>query len=87
MKAVLKNGVILPREPLPPDWPEGTELNVERSPTQFANGAIDQLDLWFEELNGACAKMDADDDQTLKAAILEVRRQEKERARREAGLE
>ena len=29
MKAVLKNGVIYPREPIPPNWREGTELEVK----------------------------------------------------------
>ena len=37
MKAILKNGVICPNEPLPPDWAEGTELEVQKS----ANGAAD----------------------------------------------
>jgi hypothetical protein len=37
MKAVLKNGVICPKEPLPPDWPDGTELEVRK----VMNGAAD----------------------------------------------
>jgi len=86
MKAVLKNGVICPKEPVPPDWSDGTELDVERARPQPANGAVDQLDRWYEELEDACAQMDTVDDQILKAAVLEVRRQEKEQARREAGL-
>lgn len=37
MKAVLKNGVICPKEPVPSDWSEGTELEVQKS----TNGAVD----------------------------------------------
>jgi hypothetical protein len=28
-RAILKNGVIYPPKPLPPDWGEGKELNVQ----------------------------------------------------------
>jgi hypothetical protein len=82
MKAVLKNGVIYPKEPVPSDWSEGTELNVEKASPQSANGALDELDRWYAELDGACAQMDPEDHRILKAAVLEVRRQEKERARK-----
>ncbi|MBI1832502.1 MAG: hypothetical protein HYR84_13755 [Planctomycetes bacterium] len=87
MKAILKNGVIHPKEPVPPDWTEGTELEVEKVASPSANGAVDELDRWYAELDGACGQMDPEDDRILQAAVLQVRRQEKERARREAGLE
>ena len=31
MKAILKNGVIFPKEPVPSDWSDGTELDVQKS--------------------------------------------------------
>jgi len=37
LKAILKNGVIHPKEPVPSDWPEGTELEVQKS----TNGAVE----------------------------------------------
>ncbi len=37
MKAILKDGVFLPKEPVPPDWPEGTELDVQK----LSNGAAE----------------------------------------------
>jgi hypothetical protein len=37
MKAILKNGAIYPKEPVPSDWSEGTELDVQKS----TNGAPD----------------------------------------------
>ena len=41
MKAILKNGVIYPKEPVPPDWSEGTELEVQKLVMQATNGAVD----------------------------------------------
>ena len=86
MKAILKNGVIYPSEPVPTDWSDGIELEVERVSAQAANTGGDEPDRWYAELEGACAQMDPEDDRILKAAVLEVRRQEKKRARKEAGL-
>jgi hypothetical protein len=31
MKAILKNGLIHPKEPVPSDWSDGTELEVQKS--------------------------------------------------------
>jgi hypothetical protein len=84
MKAVLKNGAVCPQEPFPEDWPEGTELEVVKAPPSAAD---DDLDRWYAELDAACAQMDPEDDRTLKQAIFEVRRQEKELARKQAALE
>jgi hypothetical protein len=33
MKAMLTNGLIQPCEPIPEDWPDGTELRVEKAPS------------------------------------------------------
>jgi len=38
MKAILKNGVIYPREPIPADWSEGTELEVAKIPSPAESG-------------------------------------------------
>ena len=45
MKAILKNGVIHPTEPVPADWTEGTELEVRKS----SNGVAD-LEARFHRL-------------------------------------
>ncbi|HZZ80944.1 MAG TPA: hypothetical protein VFE62_20750 [Gemmataceae bacterium] len=87
MKAVIKNGAICPQEPVPAEWIEGTELEVARADAHSTNGNVDKLDQWLEELQKACAELDSDDDRTLRAAVLEATMQEKELARREAGLE
>ena len=32
IKGIISNGVVIPRDPLPDDWKEGTEVAVERFP-------------------------------------------------------
>jgi hypothetical protein len=85
MKAILKNGLIYPKEPVPADWSEGIELEVQRATSSSMRS--DELDHWFEELEGACALMDPKDDRILKDALMDVRRQEKELARKQAAGE
>ena len=37
IKAVVKNGVVVPRDPLPQDWREGTEVDVEKSSADLSD--------------------------------------------------
>jgi hypothetical protein len=83
MKAVLKNGAICPKEPIPREWVEGTELEVAIVPAGEDQDALDQ---WYAELEVGCSQMDAEDDRILNAAIQEVRQQEKELARKQMEL-
>ncbi len=87
IKAVVKNGVVVPRDPLPADWREGTEVEVEKSPTAAgsANG-IHPTDAWMDEVEAIAAQGDPADDLRLEAAIQAVRRREKELARQKRGL-
>lgn len=56
-RAVLKNGVITPLEPLPPEWADGRELRVES-----ADEDEDQdIDAWFAELQAMVAQNDPAD--------------------------
>jgi hypothetical protein len=80
MKAVFKGGVIYPNEPVPADWSEGTELEVEKITSDGRGDTEDALDRWFAELESSCSQLDADDDRILKSALSEARRQEKELA-------
>jgi hypothetical protein len=79
-EAVLKNGAICPKEPIPREWADGTELEVAEAAGKQADNSLDQ---WFAELDAACSQMDAEDSQILKDAIREVRRQEKDIARKQ----
>jgi hypothetical protein len=87
MKAILMNGVIQPKEPIPTEWPNGVELEVARADESIDGAAAEEIDRWYQELEGACSQMDPADDRVLKEAILEVRRQEKELARKQAERE
>ena len=82
IKAIVQNGVFVPQEPLPGDWTEGVEVEVAR-PTHTESG--DAIDQWYLELEASASQMASADSQTLKAAIKEVRAQEKELARKQLG--
>ena len=45
-KAVLKNGLIYPVDPLPADWHEGEELDVQKIQTD----ALEDLDRYIDSL-------------------------------------
>jgi len=57
IRAILRDGHILPLEPLPPDWVDGQELAVE-DPDLFANAA--QVDEWANDLDKAIAQIPLD---------------------------
>jgi hypothetical protein len=83
-KAVLKNGVIYPVEPLPSDWADGKELEVN-DPSDAAVAA-GEADAWFAKMEALVADMTPEEDARLQSAIDEIRCEAKERARRKMGL-
>lgn len=84
MKAIVKDGVFVPQEPLPEDWAEGTELEVEKVPNDADKEAIEK---WYAELEASCSQRDPEDDRILKEAIREIRMEGKERAQKEKRLD
>ena len=82
-KAVLKNGVIFPLEPLPPEWADGRELSVE-SATQ--DDEDEDFDAWFRELQMLVAPNDVTDLARVDRAIKEADEQAKALVRKEMGL-
>jgi hypothetical protein len=83
MKAVLKNGLIYPREPLPLDWEDGAEVDVEIVPSAAidANG---DLDRWIARVQASAEETEPDDERQLEDSIREIRRNSREFARKEA---
>ena len=92
-KAVLRNGLIHPVEPLPADWKEGEELDVQKA----EEDSLQDLDQWYEELEAMVAENDPADlaeleatlkesDSRLQAALEERQREAKEMMRRRADL-
>ena len=82
-KAILRNGVIHPLEPLPSEWADGRELNVE-SATE-ADEEQD-FDSWFNELQTLVAQNDVTDLARVEKAIKEADEQAKTLVRKEMGL-
>jgi hypothetical protein len=81
LKAVLREGVIIPLEPLPPEWEEGTALEVaEVNATQL------DIDAWAKCINQLCTDSAAEDEAIMRNAIDEHRRQAKGQTRRNMGL-
>jgi hypothetical protein len=81
LKAVLRKGVIVPLEPVPPEWEEGAALEVAK--TDVAQ--ID-IDAWAKAMNQLCADSSAEDDEAMRRAIEEHRQQAKAQTRRDMGL-
>jgi hypothetical protein len=84
VKAVVRNGIIVPRDPLPEDWREGTEVEVAKR--EEAIERCNELDRWHAELEAIAAQGDPENDRLLDAAIGESRQREKELARRKMDL-
>jgi hypothetical protein len=86
IKAVVANGVIVPRDPLPADWAEGTELAVEKiHRDDSTDNGPHSTDAWMDEVEAIALRGDRKDDQRLENAILEVRHREKALARKRLG--
>jgi hypothetical protein len=81
LKAVLRKGVIVPLEPLQVEWEEGAALEVARSDAP----ALD-IDAWAKSMNQLCADSTAEDEEAMRRAIEEHRRQAKAQTAREMGL-
>ena len=71
----------MPLEPLPPEWKEGTALEV----AETAGPSLD-IDAWAEYMNRLCAGSQPEDEETMRRAIEEHRQQAKAQVRREMGL-
>lgn len=85
VRAFVQNGVIVPRDPLPEDWTEGTEVEVEKR--YCPRNSSDDLDHRFAETEAIAAQGDPEDDQRLDAAIQVIRNREKQLARKKLGLD
>jgi hypothetical protein len=87
IKAVVSKGVFVPRDPLPEDWQEGTEVAVEKFSSDAAvDKEIHRTDVWMDEVEAIALQGDQEDDKRLDVAIQEVRRRQKELARKKHGL-
>jgi hypothetical protein len=81
LKAVLRQGVIVPLEPLPPEWEDGAALEVAKAHAPPAD-----VDAWATSMSQLCADSTPDDEETMRHAIQEHRQRAKTQVRREMGL-
>ena len=81
LKAVLRKGVIVPLEPVPPEWEDGAALEIDKA----ENAAFD-IDAWAKSLNELCADSTTEDEDLMRHAVADHRRQAKAQMRREMGL-
>jgi hypothetical protein len=86
IRAMVKDGIIQPLEPLPPEWQNGHEVAVGDVAEQQGNGA-DDFDRWAEEMNRLTAQLnDPMEWEQIEAVLAEADRQNKNLVRREMGL-
>ncbi len=83
IKAILRDGVIQPVEPLPPAWADGQELVVEEPEPDRAAAEIDR---WAQELEAATAQIPAEEHDRFLRALEQIERESKEAVRRQWGL-
>lgn len=81
LKAVLRQGVIVALEPLPPEWEEGAALEVAK-----VDAPPVDIDAWATSMNQLCADSSMDDEEVMRRAIEEHRQQAKDQVRREMEL-
>jgi len=83
IKAVVRNGMIVPCDPLPDDWQEGTEVEVDIEIRRLsAENDIQGTDAWMDNVESVASQGDPADDLRLEAAIQAIRQREKELARK-----
>ena len=81
LKAVLRQGAIVPLEPLPLEWEEGTTLEVAR----YDAPSVD-IDAWAKLMNQLCADSSTGDEEVMSRTIDAHRKQAKDQVRRDMGL-
>jgi hypothetical protein len=77
LKAVLRHGAIVPLEPVPREWEEGTALEVAKAPAPPAD-----IGAWARSMNELCADILPSDEAAMYRAIDEHRQQAKDHVRR-----
>ena len=82
-KAVLKDGVICPLEPLPPEWADGRELCVEAADSDDED---QDFDAWYHELQALIAQNDPNDFVRIEQTMRAADEQAKTLVRKEMGL-
>ena len=83
-RAILKNGVIVPIDPVPEEWADGRELWLEEAPG--GKKRHQPVDEWIREVEKSAAQVDQKDWEEMQAALDSMHKEAKEQVRREMGL-
>jgi hypothetical protein len=81
LKAVLRQGAIIPLDPMPAEWEEGAILEVAKT----ESSTID-VDAWARNMNQLCADSSVGDDKEMRQAIERHRQEAKAQIRKQMGL-
>jgi hypothetical protein len=87
IRAVVKNGVLHPLDPLPPEWTEGETVELTGDVERPDDPQV--IDQWYQELEALIAQTphDPEDDQRIDEELAEQKRRSKEYMRRQMGLD
>jgi hypothetical protein len=85
-RAILKNGVIHPLEPLPPEWRDGQEVRIELAEDEQRHLTPEEFERSWRELEELCAEADPEEDERMMQTMAESKRQAKEWMRKRMGL-
>jgi hypothetical protein len=77
LNAVVRKRAIVPLEPLPEEWQEGTALEVAKASDSAAD-----IDVWAKLMDQLCGDSCPEEEASMQAAIEKRRRQAKAPARR-----
>jgi Ser/Thr protein kinase RdoA (MazF antagonist) len=80
IKAILREGRILPLEPLPTSWVDGQELAVEDP----ASATTAELAQWAAQLHAATSQLPAEEHDRFLKALEENEKSSKDAVRRES---
>ena len=64
LKAVLRQGVIVPLEPLPQEWEDGAALEVAKAPAPPAD-----IDAWAKSMRQLCADSSPSDEEAMRRGL------------------
>src|SRR5258708_5271691 len=81
-RVVVRNGVLVPLEPLPEGWGEGHELEIPRDATPVAPQETVEDEARWAAIEQAASEITVDDFEKMQAAFEESDRQAKDWVRR-----
>jgi hypothetical protein len=85
IRATVENGVIRPKEPVPPEW-NGREVVITDAAEQPGN-EVEDFDTWAQDMNRLAADLNNPAEwEQLEAVLAEADRQTKALVRKEMGL-